>query len=372
VVLAVVGGLAVTKLSPGSTGQKLPFANSDWSGTVPDLAAADPPDKVWPEAVHRLPATLPNGSGYQVFAVLGGDRYLVRTEESIVSAPSVSDAKTGDVTFLGTDEMPTRLVSAGDRDWTTVAGDYAVWFLAAEVDNGDRWHAEIWTARLDGTGDPKKIATVPDHGHSPPLIGVLGDSLYWDEAGLPGEESAAIYRLPVTGGTPQRVPDSDGYQLFGLSPWADTTKHFVGEDGSTPSTGVLWNVATGERRPWVAHKKARKIICVPQICAGTTKGGKYFVQRLDGSGFRELPYPKDGFYLSPASAGRFSVGWVKTSHGYVWYVWDLVDDKVASTTATATGSPGHEDGMYYGFEGSTFQWRAGDGSVRVLDLGAIG
>ena len=125
-------------------------------------------------------------------------------------------------------------------------------------------------------------------------------------------------------------------------------------------------------RPWVAHKKTRKIICDPQICAGTTKGGKYFVQRLDGTGFHELPYPKGGFYLSPASAGGFSLGWVKTSHGYVWYVWDLVDDKVASTTATATGSPGHEGGMYYGFEGSTFQWRAGDGSARVLDLGAIG
>jgi hypothetical protein len=369
-VLVVVGGVAVTDLSRGSTERQLPFATSDWSGTVPDLAAADPPDKVWPEAVHRLPATLPNGSGYQVFAVLGGDRYLVRTGKPSASAPSVFDTRTGEVVFLGTEQMRNRPDSSS-TDWTTAVGDYAVWFGTAGVDNGRRWHAEIWTARLDGTDEPKKIATVPDHGHSPPLIGVLGDSLYWDEAGLLGTNSAAIYRLPVTGGTPRRVPDSDGYRLFGLSPWTDTTKHFVAQDEPTSSEGVLWNVETGERRPWVTHRNARTVVCQPQICTGTTKGGKYFVQRLDGTGFRELPYPKDGFNSTPAIAGRFSLGTVETSRGHVWYIWDLVDGKVASTAATTTGSPGDENGTFDGFEGSTFQWRAGDGSVRVLDLATI-
>ncbi|BCB89443.1 hypothetical protein Psuf_067560 [Phytohabitans suffuscus] len=370
-VLTVVGGVAITNLSPGSTEQQLPFATSDWSGTVPDFAAADPPDEVWPEAVHRLPATLPSGSGYQVFAVLGGDRYLVRTGKPSASAPSVFNAKTGEVVFLGTEQMRNRPDSSS-TDWTTAVGDYAVWFGTAGVDNGRRWHAEIWTARLDGTGGPKKIATVPDHGHTPPLIGVLGDSLYWDEAGLLGRKSTAIYRLPVTGGTPRRVPDSDGYRLFGLSPWADTANHFIAQDAPTSSTGVLWNVETGERRPWVAHNHARTVTCGPRICTGTTRGGKYFVQRLDGTGFRELPYPKDGFNATPAIAGRFSVGTFETSRGYVWYIWDLVDDKVASTAATTNGSPGAENGTFDGFEGSTFQWRADDGSVRVLDLGTIG
>ncbi|MGN9907940.1 hypothetical protein ACTMTJ_10370 [Phytohabitans sp. LJ34] len=365
-VLVVVGGVAVANLSAGSTDEPPPFASSNWSGTVPDFAAAEAPDKVWSEAVHRLPATLPNGSDYQVFAVLGGDRYLVRTGKPNASAPSVFNAETGEVIFLGTEQMRTRPDSSS-TDWTAAVGDYAVWFGTAGVDNGKRWHAEIWTARLDGTGDPKKIATVPDHGSSPPLIGVLGDSLYWDEAGLVGEESAAIYRLPVTGGTPQRVPDSDGYRLFGLSPWADTTRHFVAEDESTPSRGVLWDVETGERRPWVAHENARKVICAPEICTGTTQGGKYFVQRLDGTGLRELPYPKDGFNASPAMAGRFSVGTVQTARGILWYVWDLVDGKAAGVTA-----PSGSEGISYGYEDSIFQWRAADGSVRVLDLAAIG
>jgi hypothetical protein len=361
-----VSSVAVTNLSLRSTGSQLPFAAAGWSGTMPDLVAADSPDTVWPEAVHRLPPTLPDGSGYQVFAVLGGDRYLIRAEgASRASAPWVFNSRTGDLVVLGTEEMRTHPGSSS-KDWTVAAGDHAVWFGSVTVDNGKRWDGEIWTARLDGTGDPKRIATVAEHGNIPPLIGIIGDSVYWHQG------ASGIYRLPISGGTPQRVRGSDGYQLFGLSPWADTTEHLVAEGQSTPSSGVLWNLETGERRPWVAHEDAQTVVCDPLICTGSTKRGTHFVQRLDGTGFRELPYPENGFHTSPAIAGRFSLGTVETPRGYAWYVWDLVDDKVASIAATATGSPGEENGIHYGFEGSTFQWRANDGSVHVLDLKAIG
>ncbi|MDQ7911070.1 hypothetical protein RB614_41940 [Phytohabitans sp. ZYX-F-186] len=359
-VLAVVSGVAVTNLSWRATEPGPPFASSDWSGTVPDFATADPPDKVWPDAVHRLPATLPNGAKYQVFAVLGGDRYLVRTTAGVpsASAPWVYNARTGDLVFLGTEEMRTRPGSSS-KDWTTAVGDYAVWFGTASESN--QRDAGVWTARLDGTGDPKMIATVKDHGSIPPLIGVLGDSVYW------AQEGSGTYRLPVSGGTPQRVRDSDGYQLFGLSPWVDTTGHLVAEEDPTPDKGVLWDLETGERRPWVSHKDAQTVICAPQICTGRTERGTYFVQRLDGTGFQELPYPEDGFHATPAIGGRFSIGTVKTSDGTFRYIWDIVGDKVASAAAPA----GQDDGTAYGFESSTFQWLAGDGSVRVLDLKAI-
>lgn len=368
--LAVVGGVVATGMGQRDLQYGAPYASSGWSGTVPDLAGGDSPEEVWPEAVHRLPATLPDGRGYQVYAVLGGDRYLVRTDAE-VSAPLVFDAKSGDLVFLGTEEMRAR-PGWSTRDWTVAVGDHAVWFASVPEDNGQRWHAEIWTARLDGTGGPKKIATVPDHGHDPTNIGVLGDGLYWGPNVMGDRAGSGVTRVPVTGGAPRPVPDSDGFLLFGLSPWTDTTSHYVAEGESTPRRGVLWNVETGERRPWVAHGAAEQLVCHPEICAGTTGEGRHFLQRLDGTGVRELPYPKDGFDLRPAVGGRFGVGTVKTSRGYVWYAWDLTDDTVASIRAGEAGATGSDGEGYYGFERSILQWRAPDGAVRVLDLAAIG
>jgi hypothetical protein len=360
------------RLAP-STEEGLPAAT--WSGTVPDFDNALSPDKVWPEAIHRLPAKLPNGAEYQVFAVLGGDRYLVRKESEKGArtdswSPWVYDVRTGDLTFLGNSASSS---GSSTTDWATVIGDRAVWFQVSRR-NGSELDATVWAARLDGAGEPQLIATVAGHGSAPHFIGVVGDSIYWDEAGLLGEKSAAIYRLPVSGGTPQRVPDSAGYRLFTLSPWADTQDHLHMREGNFPREGVLWNVETGERRAWRAHAQSRTVTCAPLLCTGLGTNGRHFVQRLDGTGYQELPYLVDDFHPGAALEGRFSVGTVVTSHGNNrWYVWDLTTGKAGTVSADPPDGddPDGREATYRGFEQATLQWATDEQTIYVLDLKAI-
>lgn len=360
-VLAVVGGLAVVRLTPSHDEQAIV---ATWTGTVPDFEAAGALETVWPEAVHRLPARLPDGASYQVFSILGGDRYLIRRQSGKgprpeTGAPSVFDAKTGDVTFLGNLEQASHPDSSSE-DWTTAVGDQAVWFAGVQGPQGT-WDAEVWTARLDGAGDPRMIGTVSGHGNIPPGIGVIGDSLYWDAAG------DGIYRLPNSGGEAERLPRSEGYLTFGLSPWVDTSGHVVPPDATTPLSGELWDVASGEHRPWRAPEKARNIVCDPLICSGFTTAGRHFVQRPDGSAYQELPYKEDAFNLSSAVGGRLGIGTVNTSRGLVWYVWDLASDRLGTVSAQAQPSR-----IFRGFEQATLQWPADSQTIYVLDLAAIG
>jgi hypothetical protein len=150
--------------------------------------------------------------------------------------------------------------------------------------------------------------------------------------GLAGFEAEQVHRVVVqVGGTdvvrcrvvvaeddgdvdlagPQQV-ERRGWASVGRSSMPGCSRRRVTAACGTRVASVDWKPATRTR---------------PVCSTGTTNGGKYFVQRLDGTGFRELPYTKDGFNATPAIAGRFSLGTVKTSRGYVWYVWDLVDDK---------------------------------------------
>jgi hypothetical protein len=352
-VLAVVSGLAVVRLTPDRNDQE---TVATWTGTVPDFDAAGSPETVWPEAVHRLPAKLPNGASYQVFSVLGDDRYLVR-QRPRGGAPFVFDAKGGNVTFLGNEEQARHLDSSS-VNWTTAVGDQAVWFASVRGPQGT-WDAEIWSARLDGAGDPRVIGTVSGHGNIPPGIGVVGDSLYWDAAG------GGVYRLPLSGGTAERLPHSEGYLLFDLSPWVDTSGHAIPPDTPTPLSGELWNVESGERRSWSAPESSRNIVCDPLICAGFTTAGKQFVQRPDRSAYQELPFPEDGFNISPAVEGRFGVGTVVTSRGLRWYAWDLVTGKVGAVSAEPS------QGIDRGFEQATLQWPVDQQTIYVLDLTAI-
>lgn len=373
-VLAVATGLGAVRLT---SSEEVPLPAATWSGTVPDFGAAGSPDKVWPEAVHRLPHRLPNGSEYQVHAVLGNDRYLV----SLVSwgvpeveerwAPWVYDAKSGALTFLGQKEKP-GTYSVGSDDWATAIGDYAIWFSGGASSDDNEG---IWVARLDGEGDPRKLGELPLRVYGLPTYGLTKDAVYWHVAG------SGVYRVPLSGGKPELIPESKGYAATGMSPWVDTKERVPTGPGSGPEvlSGELWDLETGERRPWrTTVPGASDVTCGPLQCTGLSGNGRHFVHRLDGSGVQALPYGRDDFHPFYSVEGRFGLGTVRTSHGEVWYVWDLVTGRAGTVSADSppgrddVNKPGFTQAASRGFEDSLLQWPADEQSIYVLDLSAIG
>jgi len=360
-VLMVVSGIAVTKLAPQSSDVApvggrgaLPVRDAPWSGTVPDFAKAETPDKVWPEAVHKLPARLPGGGAYRVYEVLGDDIYLVQ-QLAKPGAPSVLNARTGDVRFLG-DKSQAGPLAPEVADWaTTVIGDNAVWFIHEGSDV-----FQIWTAPLDGSGDPRRITTLVDV-YWQPSITLTGSEIYW----YLDSTERGLFRLAVPDGdSPEAVAGGETYAPIDLSPWASTSRNGFTEDLSLE--GTLWNLETGERRPWRAAPDIDEIRCFPLLCWGWTRPGReQFLQSLDGSRVVELTFPRGGFDLTPAVDGGFGVGFIKTQHGDHRYVWDFATGKAATVKITG------QDEVVGGFQESTLQWPASDTEIYVLDLAAI-
>ncbi|GAA4678832.1 hypothetical protein [Phytohabitans rumicis] len=386
VVLTTVG--TVTAISPSRPAPPPePVAMSWWSGVVPDFAAAKAPQEVWPEAVRRLPQNLPDGRQYQVVAVIDEHRYLITTHEYVLTAdgivaqkpdprptgPSVFDVKANTVRPLfDPDSKIGADVVWYSADGAALVGDRAVWLIAVNRRSGGSF--ELWSSGVDGVGGPRRLAVVTGD-RTVPHISVVGDAVYWQQTNANGQGSAGVYRQPVSGGAAERIAGSEGYTWFGVSPWVTNAEEAaLPGQKPAPSKGTLWNLATGERRPWTVHPDARHLSCDPVLCAGQASDGKPVLQQLDGTEYQVLPYGDLRFAMQPAREGRFGVGSIARSDGRAEFIWDRYTGTAAVFhTGNKPGSRSESlEGMtVFGFENSTVQWSDGRGGSYVLDLAAI-
>jgi hypothetical protein len=366
--LMIIAGLGAVRLATSPDAETPANPTRSWSGTVPDLDSAPAPDKVWPGAVHQLPAKLPNGSEYQVYSVLGNDRYLIQIFGSDYWAPWLFDEASGALTYLGNDTRPKGNEPSG-LGWAVATGEYAVWSSSII---GPYALPNLWVARLDGSGEPYQVNPKASGAFSNQMFGVTNDAVYWrtDNAGSTME----IFRQPLSGGPPKKVEETDEFAVSGVSPWLVTPRPVRSRTGglSMPEAGELWNPETGERRHWRNEAKLSLFACGPLACTGKTAQGRHVVQRLDGTGLKELPIPRDGFTPATPIGGRFSVGIADTKRGKVLYAWDLVTGKAGTVTAKSSGSVqiGQPD-FYAGYEYSVLQWPVDSQTIYVLDLKAI-
>jgi hypothetical protein len=282
-------------------------------GPVPVARLAQPATRFWPGAVHRLPATLPDGSRYGVAAVLGGDRYLV------------TDATPGPVLVAVYDVGAHALRVLGRQPGVTlfgrpaVAGDLVSW-----ASTGPEHGTEIWAARLSGA-EPVRLAQLPSVADSGrvPIDGPrpVGDTVLWTRfADRPDGQPVGVFRVPAAGGTPALVPGTAGYALV-TGAWARA-------DG-----GDLRNVLTGERVALPASVAG--LTCGPAWCAGPgAERFAYAVVHADGTGG---PTELDRPYRLVAG-GRVAVAVGQDKHGdrqglVVWNpatgVWGALDGRYA-------------------------------------------
>ncbi|GAA4443719.1 hypothetical protein [Phytohabitans houttuyneae] len=337
-----------------------------WSGTVPDFGDLPTPQEVWPAAVHRIPATLPGGGRYTVSAVIGAGKYVVRsdflptatTSNDLTVWPVLLDAAAGTARSLNGPAV--ERLDAGLAEVFVDGGD-VLWGLRR-----DTAPYELWIAPVDGSAPARLLTTWPLAGQAYP-IGVDFGVVYWRYDG--DGAASAIYRMRLGNLVPQKVDGTEGYQDFGAFPWVTTRRQSdvdaeEAAGGSEQRTGSLLNVLTGERRGWTANDGAASIDCNPTLCLGLDAGGRATVQRLDGTGFREVPFSQRTVpYEKSALAGRFGLGSFAESGGRTW-IWDRRTG-AAATVPQADLSTTARTPL------TVVQWEEGNGARYVLDLAAI-
>lgn len=373
VALTTAGTVTAVRVAAPPPDHRLGYALSP--DRIPNFANLAAVEKVWPDAVHRLPDTLPDGSKYSVVAVLGSDRYLVGAAEMMSPAggPSIFDVRSGTVTTLAT-PATTEGVAEPRVLMSKVVGDQAMWLLEGFRRNAP--FREIWAAPLDG-GEARRLDAVPD-GASP-RFSPAGDAVVWEvyeHSDEPFDSSnpprTVVRRLPLSGGPAADLPGSAGFSLAHVAPWITTQIMMSGVNPAT--SGVLWNVATGERLRWTANEKVQFLTCGPTWCTGEGSGGKVALQRLDGRGYVELPYTGK---LSPTADGRLAVGSLQVGNTVVQVVWDRETGRAAAVTRREASGGAvappviSSGGGSADFEPSVLTWRPTGDSLMVLDLKAI-
>jgi hypothetical protein len=342
---------------------------------LPSLADLPAAEQVWPDATHRLPLRLPDGSEYTVHAVLGDGRYLIGPAGPMERSPSPSifEPDEGKVTTLAPQAddgmVEARVLMA------KVAGDQVVWMLEGFPASGGGGVRELWAVRLDQS-QARRLARLADG--AAPRFSVAGDAVVWTQSARgtedPNKPLTDIWRVPLAGGRAALLPGAQGWTLAYDGPWLTDRPDW---SGSTQArSGQLWNAATNQKLRWTTHPDAPRVVCGPKWCSGSTPDGKVMLQRLDATGYLALPYEGS---LSSTQDGRLAVGRLVGEGADVDVVWDRTTGRAAvSRRHTALGHDAPpSDTPRFGFDSETADfdppvraWRT-DKNLMVLDLTAI-
>ncbi|MEO3810361.1 hypothetical protein ABGB17_15280 [Sphaerisporangium sp. B11E5] len=302
VIVAGGGTVAVRKagghrevMRPATAAPTRPVFTPVQSPLAPPLPVR-PAQDVWPGAVFRMPADAGDGWRYRPITALGPRHLLVYFERSLdrFERIGVYDIALGTGTVLAT--LPERpdlqryYVQGADAD-----AEHIIWYATGTRRDGTPV-TEFWVVGRDG-GTPRMITTLTDGTVEEATV--VNGRLVWSLG------RGGVFSMPLGGGTlVQEVPETSGYQLL-TWPWA-TQKPIVDERGKGRQT-VLVNLETQARKIIRATESLRNVRCGPSFCFGdTVKDGKpvAVVQRLDGSGRRELP-GLSGFGPEAPIADRF-------------------------------------------------------------------
>lgn len=226
-VIAVVGGMAVardTLFSRGGEGVSMtqaapsPREAGGESGAAPRNGAGEtgaggetpgievrPAAEVWPMAVSTIPTRSADGHRYRPVTGLSATELLLSAESSFERAGrlEVYDTVRRSGTVLTT--MPVTGVKGYFVQNFEVGSDYIAWW-GETPNNSDEW-ADFWVVPRSG-GVAKRVGEVTGDMSKVTRIAVSSDSLLWSVSG------GGIYRMPVGGGRPERLQNTDGLHLL--------------------------------------------------------------------------------------------------------------------------------------------------------------
>ncbi|MGW0803305.1 hypothetical protein [Nonomuraea sp. NPDC002799] len=241
-----------------------------------------PVGTVWPQAVTRVPARLPDGRRYVPLRFLGDRTLLVMSWDSQERrALHNYDLATG------TAEQITSVTGRSPENFATGGHDVAWWTI-------DGARAAVWVAPLAG-GPPRKVTTfrgVPDH------LAVAGGKVFLSAT------SGGLFAAPLTGGTAEPVTEAGEASLLDY-PWVGTDE---------PAFTDLLNLRTGKRNRAVVRAGEKDIVCDSGYCA-LSREGQRFVRRRDGS--QERPMGQTGMQPAVPFAGRLHLAATTTGYALI-------------------------------------------------------
>ncbi|MEV4115076.1 hypothetical protein [Nonomuraea sp. NPDC049695] len=303
VVLAAGGSLAVVR--GGDTITAVPVASAPRSEKP-----AGPVEKVWPEAVRKIPAKSPDGGTWRPRTFIDDHTLLMTSSTGSDRTAAVYAYDLDGDTPRKIAAVPTPKDTTGFANGFTAGSGYVAWWTETK----DRV-AHLWAVPLDG-GTAKIVGDrrldVADDGSGIDGLAMVNDKIAFSLY------TGGVFTVPVEGGEVQPVDRGTGLHLLSW-PWAGRP----GSGGEPNGTrfGRIVNMETGETRTAVVNPGEQLGVCGVTICAGTTAEGESFFRKRDGSDQKivpevmvpPLPPTQDRFYFSsyggikPEGVGLYDV-----------------------------------------------------------------
>ncbi|GIH93897.1 hypothetical protein Psi01_45270 [Planobispora siamensis] len=286
--------------TPTSSGPK-PTPKPSRSGTRAPGAAIRPAAEVWPAAVSKIPAKSADGWKYRPITALSATELLLAAESSFEKAGrlEVYDTASRSRTVLAETPGPEG-VKGYFMQSADVGAEHVVWY-GTTPNNGDKW-ADFWVVPRSG-GTARQIGEVTGEQAEVQAVGVSADSVVWSV------DKGGIYRMPLSGGAPERIGGTDGLHLLSW-PWATD----VGERDFQKSQTELVNLETMQTFEVRASDGMTAFRCGLEWCfgSGDSEDNRVVAERMDGSQRRTLPglYAMGGRDLLARDFGLFHVSGV--------------------------------------------------------------
>ncbi|MGV9598653.1 hypothetical protein ACWDR1_18485 [Streptosporangium sandarakinum] len=267
---------------------------SEAAGKAPEVPV-NPVAEVWPEAVSIIPAKAADGWKYRPITGLSATELLLAAESSFEKAGRLEVYDTAARKSAVLAEMPAPPGVKGYFVQGVEVGTDSIAWWGETPNNRDEW-ADFWVVPRTG-GPARQVGEVTGAQAHVERIGVTAGSVFWSV------RAGGVYRMPLTGGSPEYVAGTDGLHLWSW-PWAfDVANGREGEDWDRNQT-KLFNLETGQTVAVNAPDGAQGLRCGPVWCFGAS-GDESIVQRTDGSDRRALPGLLGRMDYTPLAGGRF-------------------------------------------------------------------
>ncbi|MGH3648978.1 MAG: TolB family protein, partial [Micromonosporaceae bacterium] len=407
---AVIGGSALaagtlTGRGPGPSTVGVPAAAP---GGLPPVA------DVWPDAVHKVSGKLADGRGYRIETMVDDHRLLIATEASFENANELwlLDLTTSKARRVVKLPEPHAGRQTFASHFTVGSGQIVWWDTYTEDKKG---YTRIWKAPLTG-GEPTLVSTVTGaygtYGSTGDRLLVHGDHIY-----LSAAHAGGIRKLPLGGGEPELMADTEGYHLLAwpwiakstgdpggpdcaLEPDGAPKCDWEGNDTETCTTDPMTQLPVcnrgdaeptqpadeeefrplvfvdmrsledGEERPAkLPDRDFVSVFCAVTYCVGDTEDGKSYSWQRDGSDEKLLPGAV-AMMMDPPGGDRF-VFLTKDEGGSPW-LYDLKTGKSASLGIKAAPDGGMSVPAFATADSRAFHWSLDNTrSYLVFDMAAV-